>query len=107
MRILLGRDFYAPFIGGADRQMALPGGGTVGTRNDAPTASTYRLTIGPTSAALESRDVMFSGAQQWQVYVAFTASWPPGATVVANTYAGGATIPFRVVRLAPQPSSSL
>jgi hypothetical protein len=83
-----------------------PGGATVGIRNDTPTASTYRLTIGPTGADVESRDVIVSAGQQWQVYVAFPASWPPGATVVANLYAAGDTSPFRVVRLAPQPSSS-
>jgi len=82
-----------------------PGGATVGIRNDAPTASTYHLTIGPMGAEVESRDANVSGGQQWQVYVAFPASWPPGATVVANLYTTGATTPFRVVRLAPQPSS--
>jgi len=83
-----------------------PGGATVGIRNDTPTALTYRLTIGPTGANLESRDLTVSGGQQWQVYVAFPASWPPGATVVANLYATGDTTPLRAVRLAPQPSSS-
>jgi hypothetical protein len=83
-----------------------PGGATVGIYNDAPTASNYRLTIGPTGADMESRDVTVSGGQQWQVYVAFPASWPSRATVVANLYATGTTGPFRTVRLAPQPSSS-
>jgi hypothetical protein len=47
-----------------------------------------------------------SGGQQWQVYMAFPASWPPGATVVANLYVAGDSTPFRVVRLAAQPSGS-
>jgi hypothetical protein len=74
-----------------------PGGATVGIHNDAPTASTYRLTIGPAGTDAESRNVTVSAGQQWQVYVAFPASWPPGATVVANLYATRGTTPFRVV----------
>ncbi len=83
-----------------------PGGATVGIRNDAPTASTYRLTIGPAGTDVESRDVTVPAGQQWQVYVAFPASWPPEANIVANLWAAGSTPPFRMVRLAPQPSSS-
>jgi xanthosine utilization system XapX-like protein len=83
-----------------------PGGATVGIRNDAPTASTYRLAIGPTGAEEESRDVTVTGGQQWQVYLAFPTSWPRGATVVASLYTTGDPTPFRVVRLAPRPSSS-
>jgi hypothetical protein len=85
--------------------MLAPGGATVGIRNDAPTASTYRLTIGPTGAEEESRDVTVTGAQQWQVYLAFPPSWPRGATVVANLYKTGDPTPFRVVRLAPDSPS--
>ena len=83
-----------------------PGGVTVGIRNDLPTTSTYRLTIGPSGADEDSQDVVVSSGQQWQGYVTSPATWPPGAAVVANLYAAGATTPFRTVRLAPQQSSS-
>ena len=83
-----------------------PGGVTVGISNEAPTASSYHLTIGLSGADVESRDVTVSAWQQWQVYVAFPASWPPQTTIVANLWAAGGPSPFRVVRLAPQPSSS-
>ena len=83
-----------------------PGGATVGIHNDAPTATTYRLTIGPPGTDVESLNVTVAAGQKWQAHVAFPASWPPEANIVATLWAAGGTSPFRVVRLAPQPSSS-